>query len=265
MRLRQCASARYYFCNAGFAYSLNVYIFNYQGNRLTYSRVGQGPPLVLIHGLSGSRLWWRRNTPTFRREFTVYTLDLVGFGRSRRQRPLPIRESAKLIGAWLDHMGLQVVRIVGHSMGAHTAIHIANAWPERISRLVLVAASAMIREPWWRITTRLPQAGLNGALDFLPTLAYDALRTGPLNLYHATQEILRDDPLEELTVLTMPTLLVWGERDVLVTLEQGQKLQQALTGARLEVIEGAGHNVMYDRAEAFNRLVLPFLREGTTA
>jgi pimeloyl-ACP methyl ester carboxylesterase len=252
------------FGEGGVTYTSNVHVFHHQGSHLTYSRVGQGPPLVLIHGLSGSRLWWRRNTPSFQREFTVYTLDLVGFGSSRCQRPLPIRESAKLIGAWLDHLCLEAVRIVGHSMGAHTAIHIANGWHERVSSLVLVAASAMVHEPWWRIAMRLPQAGINGALDFLPTLAYDALRSGPLNLYRATQEILRDDVLESLTVLSLPTLLVWGERDVLVTLEQGQKLQQALTGARLEVIPGAGHNVMYDRAKAFNSLVLPFLRDGAT-
>lgn len=225
-----------------------------------YSRQGQGLPVVLVHGLSGSSLWWRRNVPVLAREFTVYTVDLVGFGQSGRQPVLPLKGSAALLANWLETLGLSKARLIGHSLGGQTALHLAARGAERLEGLVLVAASALASGRWWRMAALLPQAGLAGAADFLPTLAFDAARAGPLNLYRATREILRDDPKELLAALRLPTLLVWGERDVLIPGAMGRQMQQAIAGSRLVVIPGAGHNVMYDRAAAFNAAVLPFLR-----
>ncbi|MER3555709.1 MAG: alpha/beta hydrolase [Meiothermus sp.] len=236
--------------------------FYRQGKRrLFYTEQGSGPPVILIHGLSGSRLWWRRNVPVLAREFRVYTVDLVGFGRSWRQSILPFAESAALLASWMQELELKEPRLVGHSMGAHTALYVAAVLKEQIGALVLVAASTLVHGEWWRMATRLPLAGVNGALDFLPTLVFDALRAGPLNLYRATQAILHDDPTQLLAEVTAPTLLVWGERDVLVPGTLGEQMRAGIIGSRLEVIGGAGHNVMYDRAAEFNRLVLPFLRD----
>jgi len=235
--------------------------------RLHYSEAGSGPPVVLIHGLSGSRLWWRKNLPALSQEFRVYTVDLVGFGESRRQRILPLVESAALLADWMHSLELGEPRLVGHSMGAHIALHVVALGQAGIAALVLVAASALVRGTWWKLATRLPRAGLNGALDFLPTLAFDALRAGPRNLLWATQEILRDDPGARLAEVRVPTLLVWGEHDVIVPRELGEQLLGFIPGSRLVVIPGAGHNVMYDRPQDFNHTVIPFLRDpvGTLA
>lgn len=236
--------------------------FYRQGHhRLFYTEQGQGPSVLLIHGLSGSRLWWRRNLPALAKEFRVYTVDLVGFGRSSRQRVLPFAESAALLASWVQEIGLENLRLVGHSMGAHTALYLTALLKEQVAALVLVAASTLVTDELWRLAARLPRAGLSGALDFLPTLAFDALRAGPLNLYRATRAILRDDPAGRLAAVAAPTLLVWGERDALVPPTLGEWMQTAIAGSRLEVIKGAGHNAMYDRAAEFNRVVLPFLRD----
>lgn len=236
--------------------------FYRQGKRrLFYTEQGNGPPVVLIHGLSGSRLWWRRNVPVFVKEFKVYTVDLVGFGRSWRQGILPFAESAALLTSWIEELKLENPRLVGHSMGAHTALYVAALLKKQVGALVLVAASTLVHGEWWRMATRLPRAGINGALDFLPTLAFDAFRAGPLNLYRAAQAILHDDPTRLLPEVTAPTLLIWGERDVLVPRSLGEQMRAGIAGSRLEVIAGAGHNVMYDRMAEFNRLVLPFLRD----
>lgn len=235
-------------------------VFEHEGLRLHHVASGSGPPLVLVHGLSGSRGWWRRNIPALEREFTVYAVDLVGFGRSRRQRPLSIKQGGELLGAWMDSLGLAAPRLVGHSMGAHMSLHLAASRPGRLGRLVLVASSGLVRGSWWRMAAKLPQAGLYGALDFLPILALDAARAGPRSLYAATLELLRDDVSDLLSWVGCPTLLVWGERDVLITRAMGERLAGAIPGARLVVIPGAGHNVMYDRAAEFNAVVLPFLR-----
>ncbi|RIH86152.1 AB hydrolase superfamily protein YdjP [Calidithermus terrae] len=236
-------------------------VFRQGSSSLAYARRGAGPPLVLLHGLSGSAAWWRRNVPALAQHFCVYTVDLMGFGKSRRQHPLPLREAARLLEAWLGALELRQPRLIGHSMGAHIGLHLAARYP--LGALVLVAASALVRDPWWRMSLRLPQAAWHGAWEFLPTLAWDALRAGPRNLYRATQEIIRDDPAELLGHVNCPTLLVWGERDVLVTRPMGERLRESLANSHLVVIPGAGHNVMYDRAAAFNATVIPFLLNPT--
>jgi pimeloyl-ACP methyl ester carboxylesterase len=80
-------------------------------------------------------------------------------------------------------------------------------------------------------------------------------------LWSALRDLLADDVQTVLAGIATPTLLVWGERDVLVPLELGRMLHQAIAGSRLVVVPGAGHNVMYECPEQFNRLVLDFLAE----
>ncbi|MBB6098152.1 pimeloyl-ACP methyl ester carboxylesterase [Deinobacterium chartae] len=235
-------------------------VFRHGERRLSYRSVGKGPPLVLIHGLSGSHRWWRRNLPVLTPHFTVYLVDLVGFGASRSQRPLPIRESADLLAAWLDAHSLERVRVMGHSMGGHTALHLAAAHPERVLRQVLVAPSGLVRGTWWQLMLKLPQAGISGSKRFLATIAADALRAGLPTLFQATLEVLGDDVSELLGLLEVPTLLVWGGRDVLVTRPLAETFSR-IPGSELVILPSAGHVVMYDRAEEFNRAVLPFLQK----
>jgi pimeloyl-ACP methyl ester carboxylesterase len=94
---------------------------------------------------------------------------------------------------------------------------------------------------------------------FISTLARDALRAGPVNLLLSALDILYDDVSEPLASIIAPTLLVWGEKDVLVPPTLGEAAQQAIPDARLVMIGGAGHNVMWDQPRRFNQVVLDFL------
>lgn len=226
--------------------------------RLTHTRSGSGPPLLLIHGLSGSRRWWRRNLRTLERHFTVYRIELAGFGYARRQRPLGFRESAALIARWMDSVGLTRAHVLGHSMGGHTAVHLAGTFPDRVDALVLVAPTGLLRGQWWRLATKLPQAALAGRLDFIPVVATDALRAGVVTIYRASRQLLRDDVRELVGNITAPSLVISGERDVLVPPALGGSLA-GLLGARHVCIEGAGHVVMWDAAPKFNAEVIEFL------
>jgi pimeloyl-ACP methyl ester carboxylesterase len=87
----------------------------------------------------------------------------------------------------------------------------------------------------------------------------DALRAGPATLHNATRAVLAADLRPRLGQINAPTLVIWGERDNLVPLEYGKLLAESLPNARLEVIEGAGHNPMWDRPDELNRLVAGFL------
>jgi pimeloyl-ACP methyl ester carboxylesterase len=195
---------------------------------------------------------------------------MIGFGDSRgavRHPTLP--EMAGLLVRWLDAIGVDRTHFVGHSMGAQVAVHLAGRWPDRIDRLVLSDAAGIphplspthlmevARELVWPRTWGRP--------GFLPTIAADALRTGPRTLVSAMRGILADDIRPLLPRISAPTLLIWGEHDPVTPVEDAESIARLVPGARLVLIDGASHNPMADQPEVFNRELLRFLGEGAAA
>ena len=241
-------------------------MFTYRSShhRLSYDVRGSGPPLVLLHGLSGSRLWWRKNIPALAQHFTVYTVDLIGYGRSNFQLPLSFDESADLLERWMVSLELSAVNVIGHSMGGQTAVHWVARYPQRVQKLVLAASSGMVKAKLLEVAFKLGEGSLHGRRRFLPTVAFDALRASPQNLYRSARAILDDDFRPLLLWVACPTLLIWGAGDVVVTRQMGEA-HRLIADSHLEVIAGAGHNLMYDKPLEFNALVLEFLLERKVA
>ncbi len=235
--------------------------FRSGGATLRYDATGHGDPIVLIHGLSGSGRWWRDNVPALAESHRVYVLDLAGSGQGWRQPSLGVRAAADLIAAWLDHLELRRVTLIGHSLGGHIATHVAARRPERVSHLVLACASGLLRTNLYRVALRLPRAALSGRMTFVPRVLADAARAGPLNLWRSTTDLLKDSVQDLLPDLTARTLVIWGGRDALVPPAIGRTLAAAIPGARYAEIPRAGHVVMVDAPAQFNTLVLDFLRE----
>ena len=234
--------------------------------RLYYRRSGLeagAPPIVLIHGLSGSRRWWRSNLPALERLGTVYVVELVGFGSvRRRQRALSMKDAAALVSEWMDHLNLQDAAVIGHSMGGQIALRVAALQPERVSRLVLAAASGLLRRAWWQVAALLPQAMRQGKLNFVPTILADGARAGLPNLVRSSRDLLQDDVTGLLPQITQPTLVIWGEHDVLLPPDLGRALSAGIARSRWVLLPGAGHVLMVDAPEAFNREVTAFLGEA---
>lgn len=235
-------------------------VFRAGAHKITYETVGAGEPLCLIHGLSGSASWWRNNLPALSERYECHVLELVGYGSNFALRPLHLSGAADAIAEFIAaRTAGGRAHVVGHSMGGQIASLLAARYPERVNRLVLAAASGILRSNIVRMALRLPVAGHYAPLDFLPTLAVDALRAGPVNLLLSTLDILGSDTTEILKQIVSPTLLVFGDRDNLVPVASGETMHTLIAGSRLEVIEGAGHVLMWDHPKTFNRLVLEFL------
>ncbi len=229
--------------------------------QLHYQVAGQGAPVVLLHGLSGSTRWWARNVPALARHFRVYLIDLIGFGASRAASRFALHEAASHLTCWMDYLGIERASLVGHSMGGFIAADLAAQAPQRVERLVLVDAAALpLPRGRWQQARGLLQGLWRLPVSFLPVLFTDAHRAGPVTILRAAQELLRADIQGKLARVVVPTLLVWGEGDALVPVELGERLASALPRAELVVLPGAGHNPMWDRPDAFNRLVLDFLK-----
>lgn len=227
-----------------------------------YQVAGEGPPLILLHGLSGSVAWWQRNMKVLAREFRVHAVDLLYYG-TRRGARFVLAQTAERITAWMKVLGLERAAFIGHSMGGYIAASIAAEHPEVVSKLVLVNAAAIF-------PSHGPRLAINRLVRWLPTfpptlapvLLRDAVRAGPFVLWEATRDLLSSDFRPRLSAVTAQTLIIWGEQDGILSIELARELHQALPNSELHILPDAGHNPMWESPEEFNELVLRFLREA---
>jgi pimeloyl-ACP methyl ester carboxylesterase len=229
------------------------------GGVVRYLVTGAGDPLILLHGLSGSVDWWRRNLQEFASRFRVYAIDLIHHGNAARGR-FVLSEAGDRLAGWMTAEGIGRAHLIGHSMGGHIATQIALSHPSMVRKLVLVNAAILSSE------TAMPEP--SRVFRWLPTfppalapiLLRDALRAGPTMLWEASRELMTSDLREKVQRLKAPTLIVWGTRDGLVPVELAHELHEELPGSKLCIVEGAGHNVMWEAPEVFNDTVLEFLK-----
>ncbi len=224
------------------------------------SVAGSGEPVVLIHGLSGSSRWWRKNVPVLARQFRVYTIDLIGFGQSRRSGRFILEEASARLVQWMDEVGLQRAHFVGHSMGGLVCADLALKHPERVDRLVLVSATVIPFE-WGFVGhgRRLARALPRVPLAFLLVLAMDSIRAGPMTLIRAARQLVAADIVQYLERIAAPTLAIWGERDPMVPVALGERVAAAIPGAELVVIKHAGHVLMWEQPAEFDQVLATFL------
>jgi pimeloyl-ACP methyl ester carboxylesterase len=261
------------------------------GMRLHYSRAGQGPALVLVHGLVGSSKNWDQNIRFLARFRTVYALDLANMGASERVAGIDpgLEASADRIVSCMDALDISRADIAGHSHGGAISMMLAARHPERVRRLVLFAPanpfcdlgkplirfySTRLGTCFARMVPRLPRLLHKTALSRMygdPKRVRDgALEGYTEGMNQGTVDhilgIVRGwsgDMLALREVLSqlagLPMLLIWGDRDRAVGLSSGQRLSKLL-GAQLMVIPGVGHLPFAETPEVCNRAVREWLR-----
>jgi pimeloyl-ACP methyl ester carboxylesterase len=225
------------------------------GRSVRYHVIGDGEPLVLVHGLAGSWRWWSPLLRLLAERRRLYAVDLP-----RPGRPVAAPELSGWLVRWLDAVGLERPDVVGHSLGGLVAAELAARSPERAGRLVLVAPAGI---PCGRSLVRraLPLAGTLAALGgWLPMVVTDALRVGPVGLVRGIVFVSTCNLTTELSAVAAPTLIVWGERDRLVPLRVAEQWQRALRASRL-VLLPCGHVPMLESPRELAAAMLPFLDE----
>jgi pimeloyl-ACP methyl ester carboxylesterase len=268
-----------------------------EGQPLNVIELGEGPPVVFVHGLSGSWPNWLEQLPVLAESHRVITLDLPGFGHS----PMPsetitISYYARVLDGLLGALGVDAAALVGNSMGGFISAELAIAYPQRVERLVLVSAAGLSTYqhrqatralPWLTHAERIVAAysawtasrsdtvarrrGLRNATlglvvrhpGLLPSpLAAEQLRgAGKPGFMQALRANL-DYPIEErLPEIACPTLIVWGDEDRLIPVRDAEMFEQLIPGSRKVVFEGTGHMAMLERPTAFNELLEEFLSE----
>jgi 3-oxoadipate enol-lactonase len=252
--------------------------------RLYVEEHGEGEPLLLIEGLGQSMWAWREQVSVFARRYRTIAFDTRGTGRSAvPEEPYGIDELAQDAADILDG---RTARVVGLSMGGYVALTLALARPELVRSLVLVGTGAGGPD---RVPRPQEVRDAYAAAVGLPFDEYGR-RTMPLTfapgwternpeafeeilaarLEHPTPDGTLDAHLRacygfygrgcEVERIDVPTLVLHGDADVIVPVENGRMLASRLPNARHVELAGRGHNLPLEDPATFNRLVLEFLQ-----
>jgi pimeloyl-ACP methyl ester carboxylesterase len=264
---------------------------------VNFVELGEGPPLLFVHGLGGSWPNWLEQLPVFARSHRVIAVDLPGFGHSPMPREtISISGYARTLDVLLDSLGIDAAAVVGNSMGGFVAAELAINFPRRVERLALVSAAgistydnragtralpglrraervvaayagwiaahsdAVARRPGLRNATLGLIASHPGRLP--AALAAEQIRgAGKPGFVQALAANLDYDFRDRLAEIACPTLIVWGDNDRVITARDADRFAELIPGSRKVVFEDTGHVPMLERPGAFNALLDEFLNE----
>jgi len=272
------------------------------GHRVTYRTAGEGPVLLLLHGVTNSSQTWEPVAEELAGSFTVIAPDLLGHGESATPRgDYSLGAHASGVRDLLTLLGHDRATVVGHSLGGGIAMQFAYQFPERCERLVLVSSGGLGPE----VHLLLRAAALPGADYVLPLITsrrllgagrgvggvLQRLRLAPGGdlallaegfasldnrgsreaFLHTVRAVIdpsgqRVSAYDRLGLASlMPSLVVWGENDSIIPVAHGETAHAAMPGSRFVVFPGAGHLPHHADPERFADELLRFCRETEPA
>jgi pimeloyl-ACP methyl ester carboxylesterase len=272
------------------------------GHRVHFNIAGEGPPVVLIHGVAGRAAQWDQTMAQLAEQHTVIAPDLLGHGESAKPRgDYSLGAFASGIRDLLIGLDVEGASVVGHSLGGGIAMQFAYQFPERCQRLVLVSSGGLGQD----VHPVLRAATLPGSELVLPLIAHErllevaalipralgkiGLRTGPdiaemargyaslsnaegrSAFIHTVRAVLdptgqRVNASDRLYLASkMPTLIIWGGRDRIIPVEHAQPAHEGMPGSRLELFEDSGHFPHLDDPLRFTRTLQQFFADTAPA
>jgi pimeloyl-ACP methyl ester carboxylesterase len=180
------------------------------------------PTLVHVHGFGISGTYLEPAAALLAERFTTYVPDLPGMGRSHRpDHPLDLPALARALMAYCDAVGVERATFVGNSLGCPILVEVANLFPDRIDRMVLVSpAGGPNNQPMRRAVRQMALDAPREPIGLLPIAVRDYLRFGLVRGWSLFGAMTRYPTLERLRALTSPTLVIVGRRDPLVRVER---------------------------------------------
>ncbi len=227
--------------------------------------------VVLIHGAGGSHLHWPAQLRRLEGA-NVYAIDLPAHGKSGGVGCASIGEYAAVLVGFLDALEIGPTVFAGHSMGWAIAQQLALEYPSRVAGLILVATGARLRVAPAILEGVL--ADYESALDAITAFAWgpqapqDLVRLGRAQLAQVSPQVAHSDysacnafdVMERLGSINAPTLIVSGTADQLTPPKYAARLAEGIPGARLRLIEQAGHMVMLEQPQQVAQAVDEFLQ-----
>lgn len=267
---------------------------------LAYVDEGEGPlTLLFVHGLGSNLKAWSRNLDSLKVHYRCIALDLPGYGKSSTGNyPYDMQFFAHIVRQFIEHLSLEHIVLVGHSMGGQIALHLALEHAEMLRSLVLVAPAGFetftAQEADWleqvytsAVVKATPEDQIirNFELNFhqMPEdarfMIEDRLYMRQHSEYDAYCDMiprcmtgmLRQPVFDRLPEIALPTLILFGKNDLLIpntylhpsldTEQVAQSGQEGLSNSILLLFDQAGHFVQWEQSSGVNEAILRFLKE----
>ena len=248
-----------------------------------YEDVGQGFPLLFLHGLTFDTRMWRSQVAALSGKYRCVSIDFRGHGQSAAPGgEYTLEVMAEDVYQVMRHLGLEQAHVAGLSMGGMVAMRLALAHPDVVRSLLLLDTDAGPEEAEWApqyeamaqmVRDQGPEAIMQGVIPVFFSQAFiegqpqklEAFKEQFLDInrdgiYRATLGVTwRRDIRDEIKGIRVPTLVIVGEEDIATTPEKAEAIHQRIVGSRLERIAGAGHMTPLEQPERVNALLGEFL------
>lgn len=247
----------------------------HDGSVVHYLEAGQGPVLILIHGLGSSSAAWRDCIDSLAKSYRVLALDLPGYGKSDKPNAdYSVEYQAGVVKEFIDYQGTGKVTLAGNSLGGWIAALAALKNPGTIESLILVDSAGLRREGDPPVKP-VPATKEEERQLLLAVFANQSLVTEKLinDQWEYSKEVrpavlaamaafktrppFLDDRLKDIKT---PTLIIWGKQDKLIPVQTAGRFAKGIPGSRIVVIENAGHLPQVEQPEAFSRALKKFVK-----
>ena len=248
-----------------------------KGHRIHYYSGGEGPPLVIVHGIATRAADGALIYRDLMRTRRVYALDLLGYGDSDKpsDSDYSVVTQAEIVRGFMDAVNVREADVMGVSMGGWIALKVVSEHPERVRRLVLVSSAGLAFPTTLTETTFSPETLDELRVSFalqtdnaakIPTFVQrDFLRRSSSKAFivrrsMASMLTLRDALDGKLQRVTMPVLLVWGTNDRIVPFSLAARMQKEMPQAQIVALQGCGHLAIVECRDRALPAIAKFLR-----
>ncbi|MEK7542240.1 MAG: alpha/beta hydrolase [Patescibacteria group bacterium] len=246
------------------------------GLQVNYKIAGEGNPLLILHGWgSSSDSWVKVAEQIAEAGYKVIVPDLPGFGKTGAPKEVwGVGEYTQFVKQFAGKLGIEKFVLAGHSFGGQIAVQFAATYPEKLEKLVLIAAAGVRRTPGVFKKLVMTIAKLVSFLLYL--VPFEDLRNNIKNAmymvirrrdYIKTQGIMREvfkkvitqDLTAKFSKIQIPTLIIWGDKDEMTPVQDAYLMQELIPNSKLEVINAAKHALNFQAPEKLVETITKFI------
>ena len=241
--------------------------------KFNYLEVGEGKPIILLHGLMGSIENFGDMVDYISKDYKVFGLDLKLF-----ETPLlkcSVKNLATYLHKFMNHINVDNAVLLGNSMGGHIGLIFAKLYPEKVNGLILTGSSGLYENSFGDTYPRRgdynyikekteevfydPKTATKELVDSVFEIANK--RASIIRLLAFAKSAIRHNMANDLPSFTMPSLLIWGKEDKVTPPKVAEQFHKLLPNSELEWIDLCGHAPMWEHPKRFSDIILKWLKK----